>query len=221
MTTNLNQWYACQVGIVPGYNTGPATMFERPAALRFSHPLPYGAIVHEGGFHLVVFTRRATAMRVLLYDHVLDREPSQIINFDPDLNRWGDVWRIYVPGMLQDQLYHLQADGPYEPEKGNRFDAKARLIDPYAKALAGEFLPADDGLIRPPKCVVINDEFDWQGDRHLRRPLDESVIYEMHVRGFTCAKSSGVSHPGAYLGLIEKIPYLQSLGITAVELMPV
>ena len=220
MTTNLNQWYACQVGIVPGYNTGPATMFERPAALRFSHPLPYGAIVHDGGVQFVVFSRRATAMQVLLYDHVLDREPSQIINFDPDLNRWGDVWRIYVPGMLQDQLYHLQADGPYEPEKGNRFDAKARLIDPYAKALAGEFLPADDGLIRPPKCVVINDEFDWQGDRHLRRSLHETIIYEMHVRGFTRSSSSGVEHPGTYSGVIEKIPYLQSLGVTAVELMP-
>jgi len=102
-------------------------MFERPAALRFSHPLPYGAIVHDGGVQFVVFSRRATAMQVLLYDHVLDREPSQIINFDPDLNRWGDVWRIYVPGMLQDQLYHLQADGPYEPEKGNRsFFSKKR-----------------------------------------------------------------------------------------------
>ena len=107
------------------------------------------------------------------------------------------------------------------PSKGQRFDGTARLIDPYAKALAGDFLPADDGIVRPPKCVVVDDEFDWQGDRHLRRSLAETVIYEMHVRGFTRAESSGVEHPGTYLGLIEKIPYLQSLGVTAVELMPV
>ncbi len=169
----------------------------------------------------MVFSRRATAMRVLLYDHVSSREPSQSIDFDPDLNRWGDIWSIFVPGVGPGQLYHYQADGPNEPDKGIRFDPNARLIDPYAKALAGDFLPADDGLIRPPKCVVISDEFDWQGDRHLRRSLPETVIYEMHVRGFTCSRTSGADHPGTYLGIIEKISYLQSLGVTAVELMPV
>ena len=194
---------------------------EQPTVLRFAHPLPYGAIVHDGGVQFVVFSRRATAMRVLLYDKVTDREPEQIIDFDPDLNRWGDIWSIFVPGVGPGQLYHFQADGPHEPEKGNRFDPKARLIDPYAKALAGEFLPATDGIIRPPKCVVIDDEFDWQGDRHLRRSLPETIIYEMHVRGFTKSRSSEVEHPGTYKGIIEKIPYLQSLGVTAIELMPV
>ncbi len=169
----------------------------------------------------MVFSRRAKAMRVLLYQKVSDREPAEIIEFDPDLNRWGDIWSAFVPGTGPGQLYHFQADGPHEPEKGHRFDPLARLIDPYAKALAGRFLPADDGIVRPPKCVVIDDEFDWQGDRHLRRKLSETIIYELHVRGFTQARSSGVEHPGTYLGLIEKIPYLQSLGVTAVELMPV
>ncbi|MCG8583116.1 MAG: glycogen debranching protein GlgX, partial [Pirellulales bacterium] len=114
-----------------------------------------------------------------------------------------------------------QADGPYDPETGQRFDSTARLIDPYAKALAGTFMPADDGICRPPKCVVIDDAFDWEDDRHLRRNLSESVIYEMHVRGFTAHSSSGVDAPGTYLGVIEKIPYLKDLGVTAVELMPV
>ena len=196
-------------------------MTDRPSALRFVHPLPYGAIVHDGGVQFVVFSRRATAMRVLLYEAPDDPEPAEVVDFDPDLNRWGDIWSVFVPGVGPGQLYHFQADGPFEPEEGLRFDGTARLIDPYAKALAGNFLPADGGIVRPPKCVVVDDEFDWQGDRHLRRSLDETVIYEMHVRGFTCAKSSGVSHPGTYLGLIEKIPYLQSLGVTAVELMPV
>ncbi len=196
-------------------------MFEPPPSLKFTHPLPYGAILHDDGVQFVVFSRSGTAMRVLLYDDVRDREPSEIIDFDPSLNRWGDIWSVFVPGMGAGQLYHLQADGPFQPNEGQRFDGSARLIDPYAKALAGNFLPATDGIVRPPKCVVVDDEFDWQGDRHLRRNLSETVIYEMHVRGFTKSRSSGVEHPGTYLGIIEKIPYLQSLGVTAVELMPV
>jgi isoamylase len=196
-------------------------MSDRPSALRFAHPLPYGAIAHDGGVQFVVFSRRATAMRVLLYRSTGDPEPARTIDFDPELNRWGDIWSVFVPGVGPGQLYHFQADGPYEPDEGLRFDGKARLIDPYAKALAGNFLSATDGICRPPKCVVIDEEFDWQGDRHLRRRLDETVIYELHLRGLTCDKSSGVNRPGTYLGLIEKIPYLQSLGITAVELMPV
>lgn len=104
---------------------------------------------------------------------------------------------------------------------GHRFDGTARLIDPYARALAGHFLRADDGIIRPPKCVVVDDDFNWDGDRHLRCNLSETIIYEMHVRGFTCSETSHVEYPGTYLGVIEKIPYLQSLGVTAVELMPV
>ncbi len=169
----------------------------------------------------VVFSRRATAMRVLLYDTPLDPEPAEVVPLDGEQNRWGDIWSVFVPGIGPGQLYHLQAEGPFDPEQGFRFDGRARLIDPYAKALSGEFLPSPDGVVRPPKCVVVGDEFDWQGDRHLRRSLHETVIYEMHVRGFTRDKSSHVAHPGTYLGLIEKIPYLQSLGVTAVELMPI
>ncbi|OHB70939.1 MAG: glycogen debranching enzyme GlgX [Planctomycetes bacterium RBG_13_63_9] len=196
-------------------------MDQRPAALRFSHPLPYGAIIHDGGVQFVVFSRSAHAMRVLLYRTPKDPKPAEIIDFDPDLNRWGDIWSVFVPGLGPGQLYHFQADGPHEPEKGYCFDPQARLIDPYAKALAGHFLPAEGGTIRPPKCVAIDDTFDWQGDRHLRHHLSETIIYELHVRGFTRARSSDVEHPGTYLGVIEKISYLKSLGVTAVELMPV
>jgi len=197
------------------------TMFQRLPSLNFAHPLPYGAIPHEDGVQFVVFSRSATAMRVLLYDRVDDRDPSETIDFDRDLNRWGDIWSMFIPGVQVGQLYHFQTEGPYEPERGHRFDANARLIDPYAGALAGHFQSADDGIIRPPKCVVSSQEFNWKGDRHLRRELSETIIYELHVRGFTKGKSSGVQHPGTYLGVIEKIPYLQSLGVTAVELMPV
>ena len=196
-------------------------MLHRHPALQFSHPLPYGAILHENGVQFVTFSRSATAMRVLLYDRVSDREPSEVIVFDRGTDRWGDIWSIVVPGIGAGQLYHFQAQGPHDPQRGQRFDRTARLIDPYARALAGDFMHSEDGIIRPPKCVVVDDRFDWQGDRHVRRELSETVIYEMHVRGFTRSSSSGVEHPGTYSGIIEKIPYLKSLGVTAVELMPV
>ncbi len=92
-------------------------MIQRPSELRFAHPLPYGAIVHDGGVQFVVFSRSAHAMRVLLYNKVRDREPADIIDLDPDLNRWGDIWSIFVPGVGPGLLYHFQADGPHEPER--------------------------------------------------------------------------------------------------------
>jgi isoamylase len=189
--------------------------------LQFTHMLPYGAILHENGVQFVVYSKSAKAMRLLLYEGVDDAEPEETIEFSPENDRWGDIWSIFVPGVSTGQLYHFQADGPRDPERGQWFDGAARLIDPYAKALAGNFLPSTDGIVRPPKCVVVDDYFDWEGDRHLRRPVSETIIYETHVRGFTKDKSSKVKHPGTYLGLIEKIPHLKSLGVTAIELMPV
>ncbi|RIK70476.1 MAG: hypothetical protein DCC67_20675, partial [Planctomycetota bacterium] len=164
-----------------------------PAAQRFMqfrYPLPYGAILQENGVQFVVYSRSATAMRVLLYKRVGDREPYRTIDFNPTTDRWGDIWSMFVPDVAAGALYHFQADGPYQPERGHRFNPHARLIDPYARALAGNFQASEDGVIRPPKCVVIDDAFDWKGDRHLRRPLSETVIYEMHVRGFTRDPSS-------------------------------
>ena len=189
--------------------------------LQMTHVLPYGAIIHDRGVQFVVFSRNATEMRLLLYDDVDQRDPAEVIYFDSRTDRWGDVWSIFVPGIGSGQLYHFQASGPRDPSRGMWFDANARLIDPFAKALAGNFLPSTDGIIRPPKCVVISDFYDWEGDRHLRLDLSETVIYELHVRGFTNHESSGSKHPGSYLGVIDKIPYLKSLGVTAVELMPI
>ncbi|KAA5541367.1 glycogen debranching protein GlgX [Roseiconus nitratireducens] len=189
--------------------------------LQFTYQPPFGATLQENGVQFSVFSRSATAMRLLLYNKVSDLEPAEIIEFDRETDRWGDVWSLTVRGLDEGQLYHLQASGPWDPDNGQRFDSAARLIDPYTQALAGTFQASDDGVIRPPKCVVVNDTFDWEGDRHLRRDLSESVIYEMHVRGFTKSRTAKIKCPGTYLGVIEKIPYLKDLGVTAVELMPV
>jgi len=188
---------------------------------QFAYQAPFGATMQDAGVQFSVFSRSATAMRLLLYNDVADREPAEVIEFDRDTDRWGDVWSLHVPAIDNGQLYHFQASGPWDPQNGHRFDSSARLIDPYAQALAGEFQTADDGIIRPPKCVVVEDDFDWDGDRHLRHEISESVIYEMHVKGLTNSPTARVQAPGSYLGVIEKIPYLKSLGITAVELMPV
>ncbi|MCD0459189.1 glycogen debranching protein GlgX [Roseiconus lacunae] len=189
--------------------------------LQFTYQPPFGATVQDGGVQFSVFSRSATAMRLLLYNKVNDPEPADIIEFDRDTDRWGDVWSLSVQGLNPGQLYHFQASGPWDPENGQRFDSAARLIDPYAQALAGTFQKGDDGVVRPPKCVVVQDDFDWEDDRHVRRDLSESIIYEMHVRGFTRSRTAKVKCPGTYLGVIEKIPYLKELGVTAVELMPV
>ncbi|HEX3600849.1 MAG TPA: glycogen debranching protein GlgX [Lacipirellulaceae bacterium] len=192
-----------------------------PPPMQFNYPLPYGAVLRDGGVQFAVYSKSATAMRVLLYQRVTDRDPVKQIDFDPKNDRWGDIWSIFVPGLKAGQLYHFQCDGPFEPSTGQRFNAQARLLDPYARALAGRFMTSEDGIVRPPKCVVVDDTFDWQGDRHLKRPLSETIIYETHVRGFTRSPSSGVNEPGTYAGIVEKIPYLKSLGVTAIELMPI
>jgi len=124
--------------------------------LQFTHILPYGAVIHDQGVQFVVFSRSATEMRLLLYDNVSDTEPVEIINFDPEHDRWGDIWSVFVPGIGAGQLYHFQANGPNDPSKGQRFNPNARLIDPYAKALAGRFQPGNDGVTTlTGKAIVI------------------------------------------------------------------
>jgi pullulanase/glycogen debranching enzyme len=97
----------------------------------------------------VVYSHSAKALRVLLYDGVADTEPAEVISLDPAIDRWGDIWSILVPGVAPGQLYHIQADGQFAPEIGQRFDGRARLVDPYARALAGDFLVAADGTLVP------------------------------------------------------------------------
>jgi glycogen operon protein len=143
---------------------------------------------------------------------------------DPAVNRTYHYWHVFVPGVGPGQLYGYRVTGPWDPARGMRFDPTKVLLDPYGRAVA---VPKDyrrEAATPAMKSVVVDDHaYDWEGDWPLERPASRTVIYEMHVRGFTQHPNSGVADNlrGTYAGLVQKIPYLQDLGITAVELLPV
>ncbi len=163
------------------------------------------------------------------------------LNSIPLRHRTGDVWHVWLRGIAAGQLYGYRIDGPYQPEQGNRFNPHKLLLDPYTRAIAGvkdwDFSAARgydslselidlsistvDNAGTTPKCIVTRDDFDWERDSPPKHSASDMVIYETHVRGFTIHPSSKAEHPGTFAGLVEKIPYLQDLGVTAIELMPV
>jgi isoamylase len=192
---------------------------------------PLGTTLQAGGANFSVFSRSAAHIELLFFDRVDDSRPSRIIPMDPVANRTYHYWHTFVPGVQAGQIYGFRAYGPFEPAWGLRFDSSRLLLDPYGRAVA---VPKDysrdaacqrgDDTATAMKSVVTDPQaYDWQGDEPLRKPWSRSIIYEMHVRGFTADPSSGLPalKRGTYAGLIEKIPYLQRLGITAVELLPV
>lgn len=181
-------------------------------------PLEQGAVCLNGGVNFCIFSRNANHIFVELFGNIEDKKPFQTIELDPQQNRTGDLWHVFVKGLGEGALYLLRADGPFEPENGHRFDSQKFLFDPRAKAFTKGSWFKDE----MPKCVVVDDNsFDWEGDRPLNIPLSRSVIYEMHAKGFTASGTSDCKWAGTYRGLTEKIPYLKNLGITAVELLPV
>lgn len=204
-------------------------------------PFPLGATPGPDGVNFSVFSRNGTRVILNLYRNSEDNDPYAVIDFDPKLNRTGDIWHVFVPGIKAGALYTYQVDGPFEPSEGHRFNVKQLLFDPYAKAITPVSVfhnlpptyrtPVDKTdielaesrhLYQFPKSVVVDDrDFDWGGDKPLNVPMDKAVIYEVHAKGFTAGKNSGVNNPGTYDGFIQKIPYLKHLGITSVELLPV
>lgn len=196
-----------------------------------SRTFPLGATVSPYGVNFSVFSQHCTGMELLLFDHPTDTQPRRIIPFDPVHNKTVNYWHLFVPDIGAGHLYAYRAHGPFQPEKGLRFDSTKVLLDPYAKAIAGwenynrkaAALPGDNCATALKSVVVDNTTYDWEGDTPLRVPFAKSVIYELHVGGFTKHPSSGIASNlrGTYAGLIEKIPYLKELGITAVELLPI
>ena len=189
---------------------------------------PFGATVDEGGVNFSVYSASATSVQLLLFRHPKDLDPFRVIDLDPVANKSFYLWHVYVEGLKPGTGYAYRVDGPREPWNGHRFDPEKVLIDPYSKgnSLAlwsrGAACVPGDNLHQSIRSVVIDtSDYDWEGDEPLRVPMAETVIYEMHVGGFTKSPSSGVKNPGTFLGLIEKIPYLKELGVTAVELLPV
>lgn len=198
---------------------------------------PIGATLNDEGVNFALFSQNAREVFLLLFN-TPDEDPTDIIKIE---HRTGGVWHTFLHGIKAGQLYGYKIKGEYNPSQGLRFNGNKLLIDPYAKAISGKFKNIDNLLFAydinsdkkdltmdvrdnthiVPKSIVIDDVFDWQGDKHPNIPIEKLVIYEVHVRGFTAHNSSGVKHPGTYLGLIEKIPYLKDLGINAIELLPI
>jgi isoamylase len=202
----------------------------RAAAIEPGTAHPIGATVLPGGVNLCVYGKRATGMDILLFDSADDVTPGQVISLDPSVNRTGEYWHAFVPGLEPGQLYGYAAHGPWEPENGWRFDPSRVLLDPYGRAVVvSDGYRRVDAAVSDPTAVpmksAITDTrlYDWEGDTPLNRPWRETVVYEAHLAGMTADPSSGVAAElrGTYAGFIEKIPYLVDLGITAVELLPI
>jgi len=192
---------------------------------------PLGATVFPGGVNFSVYSRNASGVELLLFNREDDMQPERMITIDPATNRTYHYWHVFVPDLQPGQLYGYRVHGPFDPSSGMRFDPGKVLLDPYG---CGVVVPKNysrvtarlegDNASTAMKSVVVDPHaYDWEGDTRLHRPSSRTIIYEMHVGGFTRHPSSGVSEKtrGTFAGLIEKIPYLQQLSITAVELLPV
>lgn len=204
---------------------------EQAAVPQAGRSFPLGATLVEGGANFCVFSRTAESIELVLFDRVNDGRPSRVIRMDPCVNRTYHYWHLFVPGAKVGQIYGFRAYGPHAPKRGLRFDPTKVLLDPYGRAIA---VPAHysreaarqqgDNTGYAMKSVLADPRaYDWEGDVPLKQPWARTIIYEMHVRGFTAHPSSAVPEDkrGTFAGIVEKIPYLKQLGITAVELLPV
>ena len=193
---------------------------------------PLGATVSHDGVNFSLYSRDASGIELLFFDHEDDMQPSYVIRLNPSINRTYHYWHVFVPGLQAGQLYGYRVQGPFDPSKGLRFDPTKVLLDPYGRVVA---VPRNysreaarregDNAGTAMKSVVVDPSlYNWEGDTPLGRPSSQTIIYEMHVKGFTQHPSSGVPEATRAhfpLDSLDKIPYLHDLGITAVELLPV
>ena len=191
-------------------------------------PPPLGATPDSGGVNFSLFSESATGLELLLFADASAPQPFQVIDFDATENKTFRFWHLYVEKLPPGTLYAYRVDGPSNLDAGMRFDKEKVLLDPYCKGVSHSrwdrvrACQSGDNVESGLRGVVIDvDDYDWEGDRPLCRPMEASIIYEMHVGGFTRSPSAKSKHPGTFQGVVEKIPYLKELGITAVELLPV
>jgi glycogen operon protein len=221
----------------------PSGMADTPSRLPVTHPglpLPFGVRLDAEGANFALFSRHATLVTLLLFRSAEETEPCCTIPLHPYRHRTGDVWHVWVSGVRSGYAYAYRVSGPWAPSQGHWYNPHKLLIDPLAPLMSGvddwDFAAARawqgdaagercmdvaDNLATAGRGLVVNAPIDWEGDQPLRLPWSQTILYETHVRGFTVHASSGVACPGSYPGLSEKIPYLQALGVTAVELLPV
>lgn len=192
--------------------------------VRPGKPLPFGVSHFHTGLNFSIYTSAGTSCTLVLFKRG-ELEPFAELEFPPEF-RIGAVFCMVVFGLdYEDLEYGFRIDGPYDPQNGHRFDKNAILMDPYSRLIAGRDIWGEQPDWSRQKyhyrSRVSFDDFDWEGDRPLETPPQDLIIYETHVRGLTKSPTAAVSHPGTYAGLAEKIPYLKSLGINAIELMPI
>src|SRR3989441_10378896 len=192
---------------------------------------PLGATMRPHGVNFSVFSKSSTGVDLLLFNAVHDAQPARVLALDPGKHRTAHYWHAYVPDLQPGQIYAYRVRGAFDPHRGLRFDPDKVLLDPYGKAVAvprhysrqAARQPGDTTATAMKSVVADPSRYDWEGDTPLQRSYAHTVIYEMHVGGFTRHPSSGLplATRGTYAGVIAKIPYLQDLGVTAVELLPV
>lgn len=208
--------------------------------IRPGYPWPMGVYFHDDGFNFTLYSRHAERVWLEFYETVESPQPLASFELHPSHHRTGDIWHIWIAPVSIGQLYGFRVDGPYRPHEGHRFNRNLLLLDPYARQIAAPktwnfqkclgYRSTTEAQLEPtshddagdmPKSMVIPHHLNREFHPYPRRPWSDIVIYEIHVKGFTIDPSSRVHHPGTFRGLIEKLPYLEDLGITAIELMPI
>lgn len=189
---------------------------------------PPGATCNAHGVNFSLFSRDASGVQLLIFDAHDDKKPAFEVNLDPVKNRTFFYWHVYLKGLKPGCHYAFRIDGPMDVHQGFRYNKNKVLIDPYARGNTntlwdrGAACGFDDNLDKSMRSVVIDHKvYDWEGDKSPGIEMKDLIIYETHVKGFTRSKTAKVTKPGTFSGLIEKIPYLQELGVNAVELLPV
>jgi isoamylase len=200
---------------------------QGPFPVEAGCPHPLGATPSPSGVNFSLASSNAIGVELLLFSAHDSLEPFQTVRFDPYVNKTFHFWHAFVRDLKPGVHYAYRVDGRAD-SAGQRFNRNKVLIDPYARGNSHSLWDRDsactpeDNLPTSMRSVVIDPSgYDWEGDMPLKRPMEESIIYEAHVRGFTQSSTSCVRHPGTFAGLIEKIPYLKDLGVNAVELLPI